>query len=196
MQFDAVYRRYLPAVYRYVRARVGATSDAEDITAAAFLDAMTSLARYQEQGRFPAWLFTIARRRITAHRRRYVRREGKEASVEEESLRRMPDVGAGSSTARMADQDLLQRAMTAHLSADQHEALALRFYGDLPIAEIARVMGKGESAVKMLLHRGLGRLRKAMVDVSEDADGGESTSEGDATSSTNSRSANKGAAHG
>jgi RNA polymerase sigma-70 factor (ECF subfamily) len=167
-RFDAVYRRYLPTVYRYVRARVGSAGDAEDIVSAAFIEAMTSLPRYREQGRFAAWMFTIARRRITAHRRRHFRREGREALVDEESLRRLPDDSRGSGGAsRMVERDRLERVMAAHLSEDQREALTLRFYGELPIAEIAKVMGKGESATKMLLHRGLNRLRAAMADADD-----------------------------
>ena len=160
-RFDAIYRRYLPRVYRYVRARVGGSGDAEDIVSAAFMEVLTSLPRYREQGRFAAWLFTIARRRITAHRRRHFRREGREAQVEEEALRRLPDGARGGES--LLERDRLERAMARHLSEDQREALRLRFYGDLPIVEIARVMGKGESAVKMLLHRGLHRLRDAMA---------------------------------
>ena len=145
--FDAVYRRFLPRVYRYARARVGTDQDAEDVTTATFIEALTGLAGYQEQGRFGAWLFTIAHRQVLAHRRRLPQHEDVDAL-------RLASPEVDPATAR----DSLARAL-ARLSDDRRDALLLRFYGDLKVAEIAAVMDKGESAVKMLLHRGLAQLR-------------------------------------
>jgi RNA polymerase sigma-70 factor (ECF subfamily) len=149
--FDALYRRYLPAVFRYCRARVATQQDAEDVTAAVFVDALDGLAGYVEQGRFAAWLFTIARRQVSAHRRREVRGPvaGQVAPP------------AAPADLRLEDRDLLRRAL-GRLTEERREALALRFYAGLKIAEIAEVMGKGESAVKMLIHRGLGQLREEL----------------------------------
>jgi RNA polymerase sigma-70 factor (ECF subfamily) len=145
--FDALYRRYLARVYRYARARVGTDQDAEDVTTATFIETLNGLAGYDEQGRFGAWLFTIAHRQVLAHRRRTP------ATDELEALRlAAPGAPPGD------ERDILARAL-GRLSEDRREAILLRFYGDLKVAEIAEVMGKGESAVKMLLHRGLAQLR-------------------------------------
>jgi RNA polymerase sigma-70 factor (sigma-E family) len=60
----------------------------------------------------------------------------------------------------------------SHLAADemwdalqvlpvrQRTAIVLRFYEDLPDAEIARVLGTREATVRTAIHRGLQRLRK------------------------------------
>ncbi len=42
----------------------------------------------------------------------------------------------------------------------QRAAIVLRFYEDLPEAEIARVLGCRPGTVKSLIHRGLARVRK------------------------------------
>ncbi len=155
--FDALYRRYLQAVYRYCLIRLGSVEDAEDVSAAVFLDTLGGLASYREQGRFSAWLFTIARRRVSA----YLEREARQRSID------AADVVASATGATIDERLLLSRAM-AQLNDGRREALALRFFGGLKVAEVAAVMGKGESAAKMLIHRGLAQLRELLA---EDPDG-------------------------
>ncbi len=53
------------------------------------------------------------------------------------------------------------RAVEA-LPTPQRTALALKFQEDMKIADIAAVMGKSEGAVKLLIHRGVTRLRAVM----------------------------------
>lgn len=55
-------------------------------------------------------------------------------------------------------------ALLAGLPARQRAALALRFYDDLPEAEIARLLGCRPGTVKSLIHRGLAALRPLMED--------------------------------
>jgi len=153
--FDTLYRRYVAAVYRYTLARVGSAEDAEDVTAGVFLDALAGLPAYREQGRFPAWLFTIARRHVLAHRRSHARYATVDAA----------DIPAPH--APPAERlDEMARALEA-LTEDRREALTLRFFAGLKVSEVAAVMGRGESATKMLIHRGLAQLRDAL---SADAD--------------------------
>jgi RNA polymerase sigma-70 factor (ECF subfamily) len=157
LAFDALYRRYLPAVYRYLLARIGSVEDAEDVTSAVFLDALTGLAGYREQGRFPAWLFTIARRHAMAYHRRAPRAIGLEDA----------DLPAPPAALGPEDFEVL-RAALLRLTDERREALALRFFAGLRVQEIAAVMGKGESATKMLIHRGLLQLRELLSEGGHD----------------------------
>ncbi len=54
------------------------------------------------------------------------------------------------------------RARIQRLSSDQQRVVLLRFAQELPLAEVARLMGKSEGAVKILQHRALNRLRKLL----------------------------------
>ena len=47
-----------------------------------------------------------------------------------------------------------------NLPEDQRRALVLRYYADLPLAEIADMMGVPMGTVKSWIHRGLERLRE------------------------------------
>ncbi|HEX4906858.1 MAG TPA: SigE family RNA polymerase sigma factor [Acidimicrobiales bacterium] len=50
----------------------------------------------------------------------------------------------------------------ARLPERQRAAIVLRYFADLPEAEIAETLGCGVSAVKSLLHRALGTLREVI----------------------------------
>jgi RNA polymerase sigma-70 factor (ECF subfamily) len=48
------------------------------------------------------------------------------------------------------------------LTAAQQEVISLRFAAELSVAEVARVMGKSEGAVKALQHSAIVALRKTL----------------------------------
>ena len=55
------------------------------------------------------------------------------------------------------------RAAVAGLDEPYREIVALRFFGDLSLAEIAELSGRPLGTVKTHLHRGLGRLRDSLA---------------------------------
>ena len=60
------------------------------------------------------------------------------------------------------EQQQHMEACLALLPAAQKEALRLRYYDELPIADIVERMGRSETAVAGLLKRGLSTLRESM----------------------------------
>lgn len=150
--FAALYRHYLTPVYRYLYRRVGNVHDAEDLTTQVFMDALDGLVkgRFQRNGCFPAWLFTIARRRsVDFHRQRPASPLTDIPSAEPALL------------AALEKQDDLKRltALLAQLDPEKQEILRLRFSAQLSFAEIALIEGKNEAAIKMALYRTLEWLR-------------------------------------
>ncbi len=69
--FGVLYQRYLPQIYRYLRARTGNSDDAADLTQQVFLKALAALPGYRLCGRpFLAWLLRIARNAVADFYRR------------------------------------------------------------------------------------------------------------------------------
>jgi RNA polymerase sigma-70 factor (sigma-E family) len=68
---------------------------------------------------------------------------------------------------RTADADVARRLL-ATLPARQRAAVALRFYDDLPFAEIGRILDCPESTARSYVHRALGQLREQLSEVSDD----------------------------
>ena len=54
-------------------------------------------------------------------------------------------------------------AMLRRLSARRRAAVTLRYYADLPVAEIAEILGCRPATVRSLLHRGLADLKELLV---------------------------------
>jgi len=51
---------------------------------------------------------------------------------------------------------------TKQLTEAQREVISLRFAGELPIAQVAKAMGKSQGAVKALQHSAIVALRKTL----------------------------------
>jgi RNA polymerase sigma-70 factor (ECF subfamily) len=152
--FAELYGRHLGRVYRYALARLGDVAGAQDVTAQTFLAALEGIAGYRGRGQFAAWLLTIARHKSTDH----LRRRG--ATLPLESAAELAHPGPPLDeivSSRLRLQQVLAALPT--LTPDRAEALTLRIFGGLSVAEAARVMGKSETAVKMLVHRALGDLQ-------------------------------------
>jgi RNA polymerase sigma-70 factor (sigma-E family) len=71
----------------------------------------------------------------------------------------LPELASSSEFGTVDDRDQLLRAL-ATLPTRTRAALALRYFEDLPAAEIAKIMGCSESTVKSTVSRGLSRLRE------------------------------------
>lgn len=158
--FDALYRRYVTRVYRYCLLRCSDEQDAEDLTAQTFVAALESLPRYREQGNFAAWLFTIARRKCRDYHRRRYRHAQQNWDVDDLDDRahpQAPDPEREASRALLVD--CLLRVLPL-LTEDRQEVVRLRYGAGLSTAETADIMGKGQSAVKMLLLRALNDLQE------------------------------------
>jgi RNA polymerase sigma-70 factor (ECF subfamily) len=149
----ALYRRYVTPIYRYLYSRVGNAVDAEDLTAQVFTGVLEGLDHYQEQGNFAAWIFTIARRRVTD----YYRRQRPFVPLDQAPDRPAESVDP---LAQMVQDEQLQRLATlvGRLDEEKQELLKLRFAAGLTYGEIGGIVGRSEAAVKMAVHRLLRRL--------------------------------------
>ena len=62
--------------------------------------------------------------------------------------------------------DIEQLALaTKKLTRAQQEVISLRFAGELPIAQVAKVMGRSEGAVKALQHSAVVALRRVLTGI-------------------------------
>jgi RNA polymerase sigma-70 factor (ECF subfamily) len=160
--FSALYERYATQVYRYLLVRVGNVHDAQDLTSQTFMAAMKGLKSYQGQSPFAAWLLGIARNKAAdLFRQRRPVSELDEAVETADSGDEMEEI----IDRQMAVEKVARKLQT--ISPDRAEALSLRLFGGLEVAEIARMMEKQESAVRMLVFRGLRDLQ-AQLNVTQE----------------------------
>jgi len=164
---EAVGRLYdalVGPIYRYVAVRVRRREDAEDLTQLVFERIVASLPRYRHRGRpFEAWAFRIARNAVIDH----VRRERSHESLDGERLATQRDGGPEALSLRGEELRELQAALR-RLTADQQEAIALRFAAGLSAEEAARVMGRQPGTIRGLTFRAIASLRRMLA---RDGDG-------------------------
>ena len=147
--FADLYRIHFDRVYAYVARRVATRSDAQDVTADVFQQALINLGRFEWRGvPFAAWLFRIAANAIADHHHRRQRDHSVPPDPE-------PDREEHEGAERRA---WLYRAVR-ELPVDQRRVIEMRFGEDRSIAEIAQTLGRSEGAVKQLQYRALGGLR-------------------------------------
>jgi RNA polymerase sigma factor (sigma-70 family) len=156
--FEDLYRDFLGRIYAFVRAQVGSSSDAEDITAQVFMNAYQAYPRFEPRHSTPAaWLFRIARNATLDHFRAQGRRERLRRTIEHQPVAEADP--AGQAEERIQYRSLLARV--AELPERQREAISLRHSG-LSFDEVGRLLGCSEDAAKMLYHRALKAIREAV----------------------------------
>jgi RNA polymerase sigma-70 factor (ECF subfamily) len=154
--FGVLYQRYQPLLYQFFYQQLGNSHDAEDMAATTLAKALGSLDRYQEQGRFAAWLFSIARHTLQDARRR------KRPQVNLDLLAPTLADPALSPEALIVrdEQARTLRRLLRRLPDDQRLAILLRFFDDHSTDEAAALLGRSAGAIKMLVHRAITSLRE------------------------------------
>ena len=155
--FAQLYEEYFDKIYRYIALRIGDRMEAEDITQRVFLNAIKAIPSFKWKGvPFSAWLFRIAHNQVVD----YLRKKTKRATAPLEETLVTSDDNPQLIREHKLDIEKLTAA-TKKLTPAQQEVISLRFAGDMPIAQVAKVMGKSEGAVKALQHSAIVALRKA-----------------------------------
>ncbi|MEX1163580.1 MAG: RNA polymerase sigma factor [Nitriliruptor sp.] len=154
---QGLYEDLAPVVGGYLRLQ--GLREVEDHTSEVFLGVFRDLSAFAgAEPAFRSWVFTIAHRRMVDERRRQGRRPDARpledadqplgGDVETEAL----DVLGG----------LWVSDALAELTDEQRQVVTLRIIADLSVEEVAAIVGKRPGAVRVLQHRAIERLRRAL----------------------------------
>jgi len=149
----ALYDAALPLVYGYLRSRCGVQPLAEDLTAETFLAAVDAARRVDPPRIDTAWLIGVARHKLVDHWRRAAREERGLHALEE---------SPGFDDPWDAQLDAMQaRATLDRLGPHHRAALTLRYLDDLPVPQVAALLGRTLHATEALLVRARAAFRRA-----------------------------------
>jgi RNA polymerase sigma-70 factor (ECF subfamily) len=142
-----LYDPALPRVYGYLLRRCGRREDAEELTSETFLAAAAAVRREPSTHVDVPWLIGVARHKLADHWRRQAREQRGLRLVAAEEADAVEDPWDIRLDALRAEQTL------AALAPQHRLALTLRYVDDLPVAEVAAVLGRTVHATEALLVR-------------------------------------------
>jgi RNA polymerase sigma-70 factor, ECF subfamily len=165
--FGQLYDLYYGRILNYVYRRTLDVAAAEEITSNTFFNALRALPKYDNRGRFAAWLYRIATNEIRLHHRSGRNRpEGNSQWREEFGRVRFSSPWAVDPLEEDVEEKMRQFARLhdalSRLPERYQTVLALRYFEALSLAETAAVLGKRLGTVKSLIHRGLERLKRQL----------------------------------
>jgi RNA polymerase sigma-70 factor, ECF subfamily len=154
--FEELVHRYEARIYRFVANNCRNDADAREVTQETFLSAFRKIDRFDSRRAFVTWLFTIARRKcIDRHRAaRFADGELLPEQADEETPHELL-------ARRESEEDLWRRARNV-LSERHYQLLWLRYAEDLSVADIARVIRRTRTHVKVMLFRARLALAKKL----------------------------------
>lgn len=159
--FGALYDLYLAKIYRFVYFKVANREEAEDIVSTVFLKTWHYLVEHKpgEVQSFSGLVYRIARNCLVD----FYRAKAHNPSV---PLENAVDMGAIDGQFQAAEnrievQPILQ--VISQLKREYQEVLLLKYVDDLSVGEIAEILDKTQTNVRVTLHRAL-KLAKERLD--------------------------------
>ena len=156
--FDYLYRKYFPKINNFVFHRVNEEANKNDIVSNVFFKAMKRLPLYRFKNprncAFSSWLFKIAVNEIN----QYYRNIKQEEKIKN-NLKNNPQ--PVSQTHNETDFDIVKEKMRS-LSLYEQNLISLRFFEKMKNKEVAQILGKKESTIKVQVHRTINKLKKLL----------------------------------
>lgn len=161
--FEQLFARLAPRLHRFFRRSFSTEATADDLLQVTFLKLHRARDTYKPDMRVAPWAFAIAARvRLDEFRRRKRLAE----DGDEEALARADEaraVGPRDDGAIDGDTaDAVRRAVDA-LPESQRVVIHLNRFEEMTFAEIARVLGTTEGAIKLRAFRAYGALRQVLA---------------------------------
>jgi RNA polymerase sigma-70 factor (ECF subfamily) len=149
-RFETAWSAHGPAVLRYCTYSTGSSQEGEDVAAETFIRFLTKGGHVEPESA-EAWLIRVARNLCTTHHRAAKRRRLLEAHLGD---------GLPTETDAWTRPDSWE--YVRRLKETERLTIYLRLAEDRSFADIARLLGKSEGAVKMTFYRAIDRLRREM----------------------------------
>lgn len=156
--FGKIYDAYIKKIYNFVYYKTWHQETAEDLTSQTFFKALEKIQKFNpDKGSFSNWIYRIARNNVIDHFR-----TSKPTTLIEDAwdLSDNTDIPADTDTKLKLDKI---REGVSLLSSEQREIVILRVWEGLSHKEIAEIMQKNESAIKMNYSRAVSKLKKEIL---------------------------------
>lgn len=156
--WDELVQEHQEAVFRLAYLMLGNADDAEDVAQETFINAYKAMHRYDPSRPVRPWLMCICAN-LARNRRRSI---GRRFAALRRVLANEPEpMTVAERGVKSIDAQVLWQAVR-RLNASDQEVIYLRYFLDVPEAEMAVALNVAQGTVKSRLHRALGRLRQVV----------------------------------
>ena len=160
--FAYIVKAFQQQIFRFCYHLLGSTENAKDASSEIFMKTFIHLKRFDETQQFSSWLFRIAHNHCIS----ILRKNKREWNFLQSQLLSARDTDYGSPNHEdhydeRLQKDKIDKALKA-LPHHYKAPLLLRYQLELSYAEIAKVIDKPLSSVKVLIFRGKKELRKIL----------------------------------
>jgi len=161
--FGVLYERHFDRIYNYIYYRTGNIHDAEDLTAKVFFRAIQHIGNYQDRGGpFSAWLYSIARNLLA----NWYRDNSKRTMIPIDTMAQIHVADGPDLESEIVENREALLAAIKRLPEDRQDLLILKYVNEESNAEIGRILGRSEGAIKSLYHRTLLSLKNDLIESS------------------------------
>ncbi len=158
-----LYERHVDRVHRICFRIVPDSGQVQDCVQEVWLKVFRTLARFRCDCSFATWLNTVTANTAIDYYRKWVRHRNhvNGAGIHAGTMARDEDPG-NQQLDNAAIQERIRAALET-ISAKQRTAFVLRYYEEIPIVDIARIIGCTEGAVRTHIRRSLLALRAKLA---------------------------------
>jgi RNA polymerase sigma-70 factor, ECF subfamily len=157
--FDRLFRLLQEPLYRYIFSLVGARAPAEDVLQEVFILIYRKIRWLREPELLRPWVYRIATREAFKHLKR--ERRWADKAEDESVLLDLPAPSRDELAPEMIAQLVAQ--LVERLSPASRAVIVLHYLHEMPLAEIAEVMGVAVGTVKSRLAYGLDLMRRQLT---------------------------------
>lgn len=161
--FGAIYDAYVKQIYRFIYFKVPTAEQAEDLTSEAFLKAWQYLKEKRDVSNLQALLYSVARTVVIDHYRATNCIPGT-VSLDETISDESAEVASEKFLKDMEtkfDTTLVLEKLRG-LKDEYRDVVIMRYLDEMSTGEIATVLGKNASNVRVILHRATKALAAAI----------------------------------
>ncbi|MEP6595512.1 MAG: RNA polymerase sigma factor [Ginsengibacter sp.] len=165
--FVKLYDIHYAKIFGYIFRRTLDLERTKDITSETFLKAYINIGKFQWKNiPFSAWLYRIATNEMNMADRTKTFKPDSYHDLREQGLLEIADPQSLESEKLIMENQLQQskdfiqvQEKLKHLAVKYQEVIALRYYEEKSVKEIADILRKKEGTVKSLLSRGIDKLK-------------------------------------
>lgn len=160
--FSILYNRYASKVYAKCLTLLQDETLAEDATQEIFTKIFLNLSRFGGKSQFSTWVYSITYNYCID----FLRRRKKRLAIFTEDIERAPDLAD-----EVPDEELLRmevhqlKEVLREMPVGDSAILLMKYQDDMSIKDIADILGKTDSAIKMQIKRAKERAKKLKEDL-------------------------------